>query len=134
MTAATRVSSSHLALCVWRASHANPWDARAPLSDAPPSVGTMFDLHICYSNRKTLTLACLWLLLGLGMAFSITSFDSIGKCYTVPCVSAMEEIMKVNNGLSLTLLLTGFLFILQPVYGIWFMRVRCSQLVGGASR
>ena len=90
------------------------------------------DLHVCYSNRKGLTLACLWLLLALGMAFSITSFDSIGKCYTVPCVSTMSEVLKVNNGLSLTLLMTGFLFILQPVYGIWFMRVRCSQLVGGA--
>jgi hypothetical protein len=90
------------------------------------------DLHVCYSNRKNLTLGSLWLLLALGMAFSITSFDSIGKCYTVPCVSSMAEVLKVNNGLSLTLLITGFLFILQPVYGIWFMRVRCSQLVGGA--
>ena len=85
-----------------------------------------------YERRKFFLQAVLWLLLGLGMAFSIATFDCVGKCYTIPCAETLTDLLRVNAGASFQLLLTGFLFILQPVYGIWFLRVRCSELVGGA--
>lgn len=83
-------------------------------------------------HREVALKGSLWLLLVLGVSFSVSSFDAAGKCYVLPCVSDdMASMYKVNTGLSFHVLLSGFLFILQPVYGLWFLRVKCSELVAG---
>ena len=82
-------------------------------------------------KRQFLT-ASQWILLGLGLGFCITTFDASGKCYVVPCITGtMAAMYKVNSGMSFQVLVTGFLFILQPAYGLWFMRVRCTEHVAG---
>lgn len=85
-----------------------------------------------YEGRRALTLFTLVLNLCFGMAFSITTFNVVGRCVTEPCVAETAGLLRINSGTSFGLLLTGFLFILQPVYGLWFFRVKCSDVVGGA--
>ncbi|KAH8044111.1 hypothetical protein JL722_14858 [Aureococcus anophagefferens] len=85
-----------------------------------------------YEARRSLTLFTLVVNLCFGMAFSITTFNVVGRCVTEPCVAETAGLLRINSGTSFGLLLTGFLFILQPVYGLWFFRVKCSDVVGGA--
>ena len=83
-------------------------------------------------HKRQVLVASQWVLLGLGLGFSITTFDASGKCYVVPCITGkMASMYKVNSGMSFQVLVTGFLFCLQPAYGLWFMRVRCTEHVAG---
>lgn len=90
-------------------------------------------VHSVLRHREPLLKVSLWLLLVLGVIFSVSSFDAAGKCYVLPCVTdEMAAMFKVNTGQSFVVLLSGFLFIMQPVYGLWFLRMKCSELVLGA--
>lgn len=90
------------------------------------------DFGMFLGYRKPALMIILGCLLALGMAFSITSFDTAGKCYVTPCITdEMAAMYKVNTGQSFQVLLSGFLFILQPVYGLWFLRVKCTEIVAG---
>lgn len=95
-------------------------------------MGFFYMVERCYEGRRALTLLTLVLNLCFGMAFSITTFNVVGRCVTEPCVAETAGLLRINSGTSFGLLLTGFLFILQPVYGLWFFRVKCSDVVGGA--
>lgn len=73
-----------------------------------------------------------WSLLALGCAFLITSFDATGACYVVPCASGeMRALYRVSGGSSFQLVLTGISFVVQPCYGLAFLRARCTELVAG---
>mmetsp|Transcript_79465 Transcript_79465/g.226915 ORF Transcript_79465/g.226915 Transcript_79465/m.226915 type:complete len:134 (-) Transcript_79465:94-495(-) len=91
-----------------------------------------FKLFVLEHRHKCLKVT-LWLLFSLATIFSITAFNIIGKCYVVPCVEDELGMMyKVGTGPSFMVLLSGLIFILQSVYGLWFLRVLCSELVAGA--
>ena len=96
------------------------------------TMGAFECIERLYEARRSLTLFTLVVNLCFGMAFSITTFNVVGRCVTEPCVAETAGLLRINSGTSFGLLLTGFLFILQPVYGLWFFRVKCSDVVGGA--
>lgn len=88
-------------------------------------------LQCMYDFRRSLTLLTLLANLIFGMVFSITTFNVVGRCLTAPCIAEIETLLRINSGISFVILLTGFLFILQPVYGLWFFKVKCTDVVGG---
>mmetsp|Transcript_19110 Transcript_19110/g.24793 ORF Transcript_19110/g.24793 Transcript_19110/m.24793 type:complete len:219 (-) Transcript_19110:211-867(-) len=93
---------------------------------------TRMCLEKLYEFRKALALLTLVLMLVFGSIFSLTSFNVVGRCLTDPCVAETASLLRINSGLSFGVLLTGFLFILQPIYGLWFFKVKCTDVVGGA--
>jgi len=96
------------------------------------------NLPPCAARRAPLTCrvdrwqASLWTLLALGGLFAITSLDAAGACYVVPCVPGdMSLLYRVSTGSSFQLVLSGLLFVAQPVYGIFLLKARCSEHVAG---
>lgn len=79
--------------------------------------------------RRVLTMLTLVLNLIFGTLFSVTTFKVVGQCLTSPCIAETEILLRINAGVSFVVLLTGFLFILQPVYGLWFFKVKCTDVV-----
>mmetsp|Transcript_19611 Transcript_19611/g.61672 ORF Transcript_19611/g.61672 Transcript_19611/m.61672 type:complete len:220 (+) Transcript_19611:47-706(+) len=88
-------------------------------------------LQWLYEFRRSLTLVTLVANLIFGTIFSLTTFNVVGRCLTTPCIAETETLLRINSGLSFVILLTGFLFILQPIYGLWFFKVKCTDVVGG---
>lgn len=88
-------------------------------------------LQWAYDCRRILTILTLVLNLVFGIVFSLTTFRVVGRCLTSPCIAETDTLLKINSGLSFAILLTGFLFVLQPVYGLWFFKYKCTDVVGG---
>jgi len=76
--------------------------------------------------RDKFLTASLVTLLIIGVFFTTASMNAVGACYVEPCYLA------TSAGKSFQVTMTGFLMILQPAYGLYFLRRRCSQTVGGA--
>uniref|UniRef100_A0A7S2UVE8 Uncharacterized protein n=1 Tax=Fibrocapsa japonica TaxID=94617 RepID=A0A7S2UVE8_9STRA len=83
------------------------------------------DAYYLFEHRKSILVAVLVCQLVVAVAFSVTSVSASGACYIQPCY------WRVSTGMSFQVTLTGFLFILQPIYGLYFLKKRCSQIVGG---
>mmetsp|Transcript_22350 Transcript_22350/g.68807 ORF Transcript_22350/g.68807 Transcript_22350/m.68807 type:complete len:189 (+) Transcript_22350:131-697(+) len=66
------------------------------------------------------------------VAFALASLNVVGRCLRPECGESGEPFERVDLGLSFGLLLAGFLFLLQPLYGLWFFKVKCTEVVGGA--
>ena len=55
---------------------------------------------------------------------NLLAFNVVGKCYVEPCVEdGLGMMNKVNVGQSFLVLFSGLIFILQAVYGLWFLQV-----------
>lgn len=64
----------------------------------------------------------LWSLLALGTGFAVASLDAAGQCFTVPCIKGkMSAMYSVNGGESFQMVVTSFLFLAQPILGLWFL-------------
>ena len=90
-------------------------------------------INAIYDARRVITLLTLVANFCVAVAFLLTAFDVVGRCVTEPCVAETAGLLRVNSGMSFGLLLSGFLFVLQPVYGLWFFRARRRAAVPGAS-
>ena len=121
-----------LALTVPHSHRRHPTTSDVAARAITQTMGAFECIERLYEARRSLTLFTLVVNLCFGMAFSITTFNVVGRCVTEPCVAETAGLLRINSGTSFGLLLTGFLFILQPVYGLWFFRVKCSDVVGGA--
>ena len=51
-----------------------------------------------YEARRSLTLFTLVVNLCFGMAFSITTFNVVGRCVTEPCVAETAGLLRINSG------------------------------------
>mmetsp|Transcript_2446 Transcript_2446/g.3472 ORF Transcript_2446/g.3472 Transcript_2446/m.3472 type:complete len:214 (+) Transcript_2446:86-727(+) len=83
------------------------------------------DLYWFFDQKIKILVGVLVAQLGIGVLFSMGSYSASGACYIDPCY------WSVSHGLSFQTTLTGFLYILQPLYGLFFLKNRCTQIVGG---
>jgi len=84
------------------------------------------DLVWFFDMRKSFLVATFYMCLVVGLLFAFSSVNAAGSCYVDPCY------VLVSSGKSFQVTMTGFLFILQPIYGLYFLKKRCSQTLGGA--
>jgi len=84
------------------------------------------DIGILYDNRKNILTGTLILQLVIAVVFAKASISVSGSCYTTPCY------WKVSNGAAFAANLIAFMYMLQPIYGLYFLKKRCAQIVGGA--
>ncbi|CAM9163010.1 unnamed protein product [Heterosigma akashiwo] len=83
------------------------------------------DIDWIIEQKRNILLGTLVFQLVIGITFSISTFSIGGACYVQPCYWA------VTPGMTFQATFTGFLYILQPIYALYFLKNRCTQIVGG---
>eukprot|EP00752_Nemacystus_decipiens_P002837 g2644.t1 len=81
-----------------------------------------------FVRRHQMLSLSFWVTLLFSILFAMAAMDVTGQCYVDPCSSASPAI---TGGLSLVTALAAFLFIAQPCYGLYLLRIQCSELVSG---
>jgi len=97
---------------------------------SPPMMMAFSWIH---QYRRIILILLYWILLGLGFAFAIVSFQISGSCYVSSCTAASEfrPIWQINSGTEFESVVSAFFFILLPIYGLWFLRQQCDDLLVG---
>jgi len=91
----------------------------------PENMALIPDIDWIIEQKRNILLGTLVFQLVIGITFSISTFSIGGACYVQPCYWA------VTPGMTFQATFTGFLYILQPIYALYFLKNRCTQIVGG---
>ncbi|CAM9728021.1 unnamed protein product [Ascophyllum nodosum] len=81
-----------------------------------------------FVRRHQMLSLCFWVTLLFAILFAMASMDATGQCYCDPCDTSSPAI---TGGVSLVTALVAFIFIAQPCYGLYLLRIQCSELVSG---
>ncbi|CAM9265866.1 unnamed protein product [Ectocarpus sp. 12 AP-2014] len=79
-----------------------------------------------FVRRHQMLSLSFWVTLLFSILFAMAAMDVTGQCYVDPC-SAISP--AVTSGMSLVTAIAAFLFIAQPCYGLYLLRIQCSELV-----
>ncbi|CAM9254355.1 unnamed protein product [Pylaiella littoralis] len=87
--------------------------------------GTATDSFI---RRHQMLSLSFWVTLLFSILFAMAGMDVTGQCYVDPCSSTSPA---VTSGMSFVTTIAAFVFIAQPCYGLYLLRIQCSELVSG---
>lgn len=69
-----------------------------------------------------------WIQLLFAILYAMATMDVTGQCYSEPCSS---DSPTITSGLGIVTTMAAFIFICQPCYGLYLLRIQCSELVAG---
>ncbi|CAM9921405.1 unnamed protein product [Ectocarpus sp. 12 AP-2014] len=81
-----------------------------------------------FVRRHQMLSLSFWVTLLFSILFAMAAMDVTGQCYVDPCSTISPA---VTSGMSLVTAIAAFLFIAQPCYGLYLLRIQCSELVSG---
>ncbi|CAM9265700.1 unnamed protein product [Scytosiphon promiscuus] len=81
-----------------------------------------------FVRRHQMLSLSFWVTLLFSILFAMAAMDVTGQCYVDPCSSTSPA---VTSGASIVTAMAAFIFIAQPCYGLYLLRIQCSELVSG---